>query len=219
MNDATDVEYQPRRRWYEDPRPPVFVVLEVKTDGGDVRRNSIRALAAEAVNETGHTLGEFHMNIAALEGMVSDPRTLARYRAHNDAWAAITQDAQRAGVVIPHFIAWVQGLPGQPVAVGTPLAQLALWMESYMRRFSKHVFYRGPFEGEPLFAGGGVDLPSLVMGITGLHYRKAVEYLLPAEWRDNRVETHKPRDDARMHAALFRTMMKARVERAAGLGS
>jgi hypothetical protein len=215
MNDATDVEYQPRRRWYEDPRQQIFVVLEVKTDGGDVRRNSIRSIAAEAVNEHGQTLGEFHMNLAALEGTVADPRTLARYRAHNDAWAAITLDAQRPSVVIPHFIAWVQGLPGQPVAVGTPLAQLALWMETYFRRFSKHVFYRGPFEGEPLFAGGGVDLPSLVMGLTGLHYRAAVEYLLPADWREDRVETHKPRDDVKMHAALLRTMLQMKAERQA----
>jgi hypothetical protein len=215
MTDAMDVDYQPRRRWYEDPRPLLYVVLEVKTDGGDVRRNSIRSLAATAVNEHGHAVGQFVMNVMPLEGAVSDPRTLARYRAHGDAWAVITQDAQRASIVIPHFIAWVQGLPGQPVVVGTPLAQLALWMETYFRRFSKHVFYRGPFEGDPLFAGGGIDLPSFVMGVTGLPYRKAVEYLLPADWREGRVETHKPREDAEMHAALLRTVLKIRDERQA----
>jgi hypothetical protein len=216
MGDATDVDYQPRRRWYEDPRPALFVVLEVKTDGGDVRRNSLRSLAAEAINEHGNTIGEFHMNMNPLEGAVSDPRTLARYRAHNDAWAAITRDSQRPSVAIPHFIAWVQGLPGQPIAVGTPMAQLTLWMETYLRRFSKHVFYRGPFEGEPLFAGGGIDTTSFVMGLTGMHYRKAIEHMLPAEWRDNRVETHIPREDARMHAALLRTLLKMSATRRTG---
>jgi hypothetical protein len=215
MNDATDVDFQPRRRWYEDPRQQLYVVLEVKTDGGDVGRNSIRSLAAVALNEQGHSIGQFHMNMAALEGRVSDPRTLARYRAHNDSWAAITQDAQRPSVATAHFVSWVQGLPGQAVAVGVPLAQLGLWLETYLRRFTKTVFYRGPFEGEFLFAGGGIDLPSLVMGQTGLPYRKAVEYLLPAEWREGRVETHKPREDVEMHAALMRTMLRFKAQRAA----
>lgn len=214
MTDATDVEFQPRRRWYEDPRQLIYVVLEVKTDGGDVTRNSIRALSALALNETGHPLGHFHMNLVALEGRVSDPRTLARYRAHNDSWAAITQDAQRPSIVMTHFANWVLGLPGQPVAVGVPLAQLGLWLETYLRRFTKHVFYRGPFDGEMLFGGGGIDLPSLVMGVTALPYRKSVEYLLPAEWREGRVETHKPREDIEMHAALMRTMLRFRAQRA-----
>jgi hypothetical protein len=211
MNDITDVDYQPRRRWYEDPRPLVYVVLEVKTDGGDVRRNSIRAIAAVALNEHGHELGQYQISFAALEGSTADQRTLARYRVHADSWVAITQNAQRPSLGIPAFVAWVQGLPGQAVAVGTPLSQASLFLETYLRRFSKHVFYRGPFEGELLFAGGGIDLPSLVMGVTGMDYRKAVEHMLPAEWRDNRVETHKPRDDAEMHAALLRTVLKLRA--------
>ncbi len=215
MTDAQDVDYQPRRRWYEDPRPLIYVALEVKTDGGDVRRNAIRSIAAEALNEAGMTIGEFHMNIAAPEGTSADQRTISRYRAHQDAWPAITRDAMHATLVVPRFVLWVQNLPGQPVAVGTPLAQLTLWMETYLRRYTKHVFYRGPFEGEPLFAGGGIDLPSLVMGLTGMHYRQAVEYLLPAQWREGRVETHKPRDDAAMHAALLRTMLGMLAERKA----
>jgi hypothetical protein len=210
MSGFTDVEYQPRRRWYEDPRPAIFVVVEAKTDGGDVRRNSLRSLAAVALNEAGQSIGQFGINLAALEGTVVDPRTLARYKAHGDAWTTITRDAQRPSLAIPAFIAWVQGLPGQPVVVGCPLIQLALWMETYFRRFSKHVFYRGPFEGEPLFAGGGVDLSSLAMGVAGLPYRQAVEHMLPADWREGRVETHAPRDDAEMHAALMRSLIRMR---------
>jgi hypothetical protein len=213
MSGFTDVEYQPRRRWYEDPRALVHVVVEAKTDGGDVRRNSLRSLAAVAINEAGHSVGQFSMNLAALEGAVVDQRTLARYKAHGEAWTLITRDAQRPSVAIPAFIAWVQGLPGQPVVVGCPLIQLSLWLETYFRRFSKHIFYRGPFEGEPLFGGGGVDLPTLAMGVGGLPYRKAVEHMLPADWREGRVESHAPREDAEMHAALLRSLIKMQGER------
>lgn len=212
--DATDVAYKPRRRWYEDQRPLVYVVLEVKTDGGDVRRNAVRAVAATAVDENGHTISRFLMNVAAPEGTVADPRTLQRYRDHGDAWQAMTANAQRPSVAMEALVRWVLGLPGQPVAVGTPLVQLSLWLESYLRRTTKHVFYRGPFEGDMLFAGGGIDLPSLVMGVTGLEFRQAVEHMLPADWRGGLVETHKAKDDADMHAALLVTMLQMRAAKA-----
>lgn len=215
-NDATDVDYNPRRRWYEDPRPIVYVAIEVKTDGGDVRRNAIRSIAATAVGETGHIFARFLVNVAAPEGTSADPRTLQRYRAHGDAWQVMTANAQRPAAAMEALVRWVLALPGQPVAVGTPLIQLSLWLEMYLRRTTKHVFYRGPFEGEMLFAGGGIDLPSLVMGVTGLEYRQAVEHLLPADWRAGLVETHKAKDDADMHAALLVVMLQMRAANAAG---
>jgi hypothetical protein len=215
MNQPTDADFQPRRRWHEDQRPIIYVVLEVKTDGGDVRRNAVRSIAAVAVSETGTAVANYSINLSAPEGSFADQRTLARYREHADSWQSITANAQRPSVAIPHFINWVQALPGQPVAVGTPLIQMCLWLETYLRRHSKHVFYRGPFEGDLLFAGGGIDLPTLVMGTTGMGYRQAVEHMLPAEWRDGRVETHKARDDAEMHAALLMTMLRLRAQRAA----
>jgi len=212
-SDAVDVDYKLRRRWYEDQRAPVYVVLEVKTDGGDVRRNAIRSIAATALQYDGQTLDRFLANLAAPEGTSADARTLQRYRDHAGAWQAITADAQRPTLAMQALVTWVTGLPGQPVAVGAPLVQLSLWLETYLRRNTKHVFYRGPFEGEILFAGGGIDLPSLVMGVTGLQYREAVEHMLPADWRGGHVETHKARDDADMHAALMTTMLQMRAAR------
>jgi hypothetical protein len=214
MSTVTDAAYQPRRRWHEDTRPLAYVVLEVKTDGGDVRRNAIRSIAAVAVNEAAQAMTSFQINLAPPEGSVVDQRTMARYRDHGDAWQTITANPQRTAVAMQAFVNWVQGLPGQPIAVGTPLIQLSLWLETYLRRYTKHVLYRGPFDGELLFAGGGIDLPTFVMGVTGLHYRQALEHMLPAEWRDSRVETHKSRDDAEMHAALLMSMLRIRAQRA-----
>jgi len=214
-NEATEASFQLRRRWHEDPRPLTYVVLEVKTDGGDVRRNSVRSIAAVAVSEMGAPFSNFAINLSAPEGSFADQRTLARYRDHPDSWQSITANAQRPSIAIPEFVKWVLALPGQPVAVGTPLVQLSLWLETYLRRHSKHVFYRGPFEGELLFAGGGLDLPTFVMGTASMTYRQSVEHLLPAEWRDGRVETRKAREDAEMHAALLITMLRLRDQRGA----
>ncbi len=208
---VTDVDFKPRRRWYEDPRPLVHAVIEVKTDGGDVRRNAIRSIAGIAVDAQGEELGTFAVNLSPPEGASADTRMLERYRSHPGAWEAITSDPQRPAQGLQAFAAWVLGLPGQPVAVGAPLAPVALWLETYLRRYSKHVFHRSQADDAALFAGGGIDLPSLVMGVTKLDYRRAVEHLLPADWRGGRVETHRPLDDARMHAALLRTMLQMRA--------
>ncbi len=210
---ATDVDFKPRRRWYDDPRPLAYAVIEVKTDGADARRNAVRSIASVALDPDGEELGIFAVNLQPPEGASADPRMLERYRSEAGAWQAMTSDPQRPAAAMQAFADWVLGLPGQPVAVGAPLAPAALWLETYLRRYSKHVFHRAQAEDAALFAGGGIDLPSLVMGVAGLGYRQAVEHKLPADWRGGRVETHRPLDDARMHAALLRTMLQMRAAR------
>ena len=210
---VTDATYKPRRRWYEDIRPLVYVVLDVKTDGGHVRRNALRSIAASALNPEGIELAQFSVNISPPEGTSAEPSTLQRYRKHGDSWPAIMINPQRPVVAMEALITWVEALSGQAIAVGSPLAPVLLWIDTYLRRHTQHVFYRGHSQGIPLFAGGGIDLPSLVMGVTGLEYRKAVDHLLPAHWRDGRVETHKSFEDVQMHAALMRTMLQFRAGR------
>jgi hypothetical protein len=199
------------RRWYEDPRPLIYVVVEVKCDGGDTRRNSMRSLAAIAVSDTGHALYSFSRNLAALEGASADQRTMALFRDHIEAWRASTLDAQRPSVVINEFATWVKSLPGQPALVASPLTQTSIWLDFYLRRFTSHGVFRGPFIIEPLFFGTGVDIATLVMGVTGRLYRETVEHLLPIEWRGNRNETHDVREDVVMHAELLASMLRLRA--------
>ena len=131
---VTDVDFKPRRRWYEDPRPLVHAVIEVKTDGGDARRNAIRSIAAAALDAHGEEIGCFAVNLSPPEGAKVDARMLERYRSHAGAWQAITSDPQRPAAAMQAFADWIRGLPGQPVAVGAPLAPTALWLETYLRR-------------------------------------------------------------------------------------
>ena len=213
LDGVTDAAFKPRRRWYEDPRPIVYVVLDVKTDGGHVRRNALRSLAASAINSAGQEMSRFDVNLAPPEGTAAEPSMLQRYRKHGDAWQVMTANPQRPSDAMESFAVWVKGLPGQPIAVGCPLASTATWLDTYLRRHTSHVLHRGQAEGLPLFAGAGIDLSSLVMGVTGLDYRQAVEHLLPADWRGGRVETHKAREDVLMHAALLTTMLAIRAGR------
>jgi hypothetical protein len=199
-----------QRRWYEDPSPLIYVVVEIKVDGGDIRRNSMRALSAMAVSEDCRKIAVHHINLLALEGTSGDQRTLALAREHPEAWRATTQDAQRSSVGIPEFTKWVKNLPGQPALVASPLTLTTIWLEHYLRRFTTHSVYRGPFKTEPLFFGPGIDLSTLVMGVTGRHYRETAAQLIPPEWYGNRSETHNAREDVEMNAELLISMLKRR---------
>ncbi len=199
-----------KRRWYEDPRPLIHVVVEIKADGGDTRKNSIRAIAAVAVTDQAQKIGSFQVNLLPLEGSSADKRTLDLFRNHQDAWRVNSTDPQRASVGTMAFAAWVKNLPGQPALVGWPLTQTAIWLDYYLRRFTPHGVYRGPYMIDPIFFGPGIDLPTLIMGTTGRHYRETPEQLLPQEWFGGLTETHKAKDDAFRHAELLCSLIKLR---------
>jgi hypothetical protein len=199
-----------QRRWYEDPSPLIYIVVEIKVDGGDIRKNSMRALSAMAVAEDCRKIAVFNVNLLALEGTSGDPRTLALAREHPEAWRATTQDAQRSSIGIPEFAKWVKNLPGQTALVASPLTLTTIWLEHYLRRFTTHSVYRGPFKTEPLFFGPGIDLSTLVMGVTGRHYRQTAAQLIPPEWCAHKVETHNAREDVDMNAELLISMLRLR---------
>jgi hypothetical protein len=198
------------RRWYEDQRPIVYIIVDLKCDGGDVRRNALRNVSAIAAYENGGAINSFSRNLTAPEGSVVDKRTMALYREHPEAWKAISRNADRASVVMSDFVVWVKSLSGQPVLVATPLTQTTIWLDSYLRRFTKHAVHHGPYEIEPLFYGGSIDIMNFVMGVTGCDYRTAVEHMLPSEWRGHRIETHDPCEDVLMHSEVFFSMLKLR---------
>lgn len=197
-----------KRRWYEDPRPLIYIVVEVKCDGGDIRKNAMRSIAAIAVTDTGHKISSFGVNMTALDGTSVDQRTMALFRDHPEAWKASTAEPQRASQGMTAFVAWIKSIPGQMALVASPLSLTAIWLDHYLRRFTTHGVYRGPFVIDPLFFGPGIDLSTLVMGVTGRHYRETAETLLPAEWLGHRHETHKVREDVEMHADLLISMLR-----------
>lgn len=214
VSDIPYTDYRPLRRWTEDPRPIVHVVVDIKADGGDTRRNALRAIAAVAIGEQGRRMGAFATALAPPEDSEADPRTVAFLKEHPDALRALSTGVQRPEDAIPAFERFVTSLPGLPVLVGAPLSQTSLWLDAWLRRFGGHVLVRTPAEGARLFAGGGMDLSSLVMGVTGLSYREALPHLLSSEWRAGRNETHDPRKDVEMLAAILISMLSLRAKAA-----
>jgi hypothetical protein len=213
MSDVSAGESRPFRRWHDETGPIVFIVVRLNTDGGDIRRNSLRSLGAMAVAEHGIKLGVCNLNMVTLDGATGDQRTLALFRDHPEAWRASTTDPQRPALAMPAFANWVKSFPGQPVLVGSPLSQTAVWLDYYLRRFTTHSVYHGPYKTEPLFFGPGLDLSTFVMGVTGRHYRESVDFLVPPEWRGNREETHFVRQDVEMQAEILISMLKLRNQR------
>ncbi|MGL5114693.1 MAG: hypothetical protein ACRC7G_15100 [Beijerinckiaceae bacterium] len=211
MTDIPYTDYRPLRRWTEDPRPIVHVVVDLKADGGDIRQNALRALAAVAIGEQGRRMGDFAAALAPPEDSQPDPRTLGFLKEHPHAVRALSTGVQRPADAIPAFERFVKGLPGLPVLVAAPLSQTSLWLDAWLRRFGGHVLVRTPAEGARLFAGGGIDLSSLVMGVTGRGYRDSLPHLLPSEWRAGRNETHDPRQDVEMLSAILITMLSLRA--------
>jgi hypothetical protein len=213
MNTGSADETLPvQRRWYENTQQLLYIVVEIKCDGGDVRNNSMRALAATAVAESGEKIASFSVNITAVEGKSVDQRTMELFRSHREAWHECTTNARHPSTAMTTFAAWVTGLNGQAALVAAPLAQTAVWLDAYLRRHTPYSVYHGPFMIKPLFYGPGIDLPSLVMGVTGRHYRNSNNFQLPVEWRGARNETHKVKEDVEMHADLLVNMLRLRAQ-------
>ncbi|MGL4636283.1 MAG: hypothetical protein ACRCWF_09900 [Beijerinckiaceae bacterium] len=208
MSTNTVSENRPFRRWHDETSPIVYIVVRLNTDGGDIRRNSLRALGAMAVAEHGSKLGSCTLTMSALDGSAGDSKTLDLFRKHPEAWRNTTTNPQRPALAMPAFASWVKNFPGQPVLVASPLSQTAVWLDYYLRRFTTHGVYHGPYKIDPLFYGPGVDLSTFVMGLTRRHYRESVEFLLPPEWRANREETLDVRQDVEMQAELLISMLK-----------
>ncbi len=57
---------------------------------------------------------------------------------------------------------------------------------------------------------GGLDLPSLVMGVTGWPYDECRRSRYPEEWLGGHLHSHRAIDDALGYAALLTTMIDRR---------
>ncbi|MDB5416148.1 MAG: polymerase subunit epsilon [Rubritepida sp.] len=189
-----------------DPNP-VYFVTDVETDGPDPGRHSMLSFASVACDARGMRLGHLALNLEPLDGHAADAGTMGWWATEPAAWAAVVHDRQPAATAIESFVQWVRGFGGAPVFVGYPLIFDGAWIDWYLRRFAGIRMLQAPRSEDLLFAGGGLDLGSFVMGRAGLSYVECAAKRFPRAWLGGHPHTHIALDDAEGYAHLLRHVL------------
>jgi hypothetical protein len=77
-----------------------------------------------------------------------------------------------------------------------PIVFDGLWMDYYLRRFTRSGVRQGHHEDATLFKGGGLCIKSSAAAVTGMPVGRMQPDNLPREWFGNVEHTHKAIDDA-----------------------
>lgn len=168
----------------------------------------MRSFASVAVDEQGKVFAQFEGCLAPLDGATANPPTLAWLQSQPGVWADLTRDPRPAVEVMAAYADWLRALPAEPVFTGHPLGFDGFWIDWYLRTFLGLRIDRGPYGGERLFFGAGLDLPSLVMGVTGWNYAHCIRQNYPPEWFGGHAHTHRAIDDALGYAAILSEMLR-----------
>lgn len=188
-------------------KPLTYIVTDIETDGPSPGANSMLSLAAAACDDLGEVIGTFTVNLAPLPGASSDARTLRWWSTQPEAWSAATKDPQPPEVAMSAYVAWIRSFAGQAMFTAHPLVFDGAWVDWYLRRFSGIRLFKGPYEGEELFAGSGLDLPSLVAGREGKSILACTRESYPVHWLGGHEHSHRALDDALGYASLLRVIL------------
>lgn len=181
----------------------VYIVTDIEVDGPWPGPNSMRSFASVAVSHSGQALGEFEGVLESLPGAAPNPDTYAWFQTQPEAWAAATDDPKPAHQVMYDFAGWVKSLPEPQMFAAHPVAFDGLWIDYYLRRFTRYGLTQGPYESDVPFPAGGMCIRSYAAGITGRPVTEISPRTLPAEWFGDIEHTHRAIDDARGYANLL----------------
>lgn len=186
----------------------VYFVTDIETDGPDPGRHSMLSMASVACDAAGRRLDLFTCNLLPVPGHAPDAGTMAWWGTEPVAWDDMMHDRLEPEVAIARFASWVAGFTGDRVFAAHPLIFDGAWIDWYLRRYADMRLLHAPRTPAPLFAGGGLDLPSLVMGRTDLGYRDCAEKRYPEAWFGGHLHSHIARDDAEGYAHLLGLMLR-----------
>jgi hypothetical protein len=171
-------------------------------------RRTARVLARAA----GETLGEFEAVLSPLPGAAPDPATLAWFKTQPQAWAAANDNPQPPQAVMTAFVAWVAQFERGRVFTAFPASFDGMWIDVYLKRFTRHGLLEGPYAEGRLFDGPGLCLKSYAAALTGRPTWRCGPRDLPAAWLGDHEHTHRAIDDARGYAHLLGVLMGARPD-------
>ena len=187
-----------------------YVVVDIEADGPDPFANSMLSLGAAAVTDDLRDAGTFQVNLAPRQGTAPNPRTLAWFRAEAPAaYAAITRDPVPPAEAVARFVAFVEALPAPRIFVAHPVIFDGPWVDRYLALYTGVRLFDHATHQVPLFARTGLDLPSLVMGVTGRAYLDSHRGRIPPEWFDA-PHTHDALDDAIGYASVLKHVLAMR---------
>lgn len=195
---------------------PVYVVTDCEFDGPTPGRNSMLSFASVAVTSDGRQVDDFEAVLAPIDGAAPDPDTLAWLKNHPAAYAAATSNPRAAGLVMPEYVNWVRGLPGDPVFASHPLAVDGVWMDFYLRRFTQSRLAEGPWKSARLFRTYGLCIRSFAAGCLAWPLSNCDIHNYPSEWLGDNAHTHRAIDDAKGYACLLARLLRAQRADAGG---
>lgn len=191
---------------------PTYVVTDVEADGLVPGRHSMLSIGSVAVDEFGVELGRFSINLLPLEEMSSDPGTMAWWATEPDGWREATIGAVDAREGMARFASWVEGLPEPRVFTAHPISFDSAYVAWYLTHLGDTRLYDN--RRQRGLTMGGLDLPSLVMGVMGWDFDRCGGHGYPEEWLGGHPHSHRAIDDALGYATLLKTMLeKLRADR------
>ncbi len=194
----------------------VFIVTDIECDGPKPGENSMIAFASVAVTADGLVKGEFEAVLESLPGAAPNPDTYAWFQSQPGAWEAATKDPKPPAQVMADYVRWIESFPVGRVFSACPVAFDGMWIDYYLRRYTRHQIVEGPYVKGRLFDGTPLCLASFGAALLGRQTWEVKPKMLPPEWLGNFEHTHKAIDDTRGYAHLLGVLMKLSRERAAG---
>lgn len=190
------------------PDPWTYVVTDVELDGPWPGVNSMRSFASVAVTPDGTEHGRFEAVLEPLPGTAPDAKTLAWFQTQPGAWEAATRDARPIQTVMDEYVDWLTALPWPRMFAAFPLALDGVWMDYYLRRFTRYGIRQGHHEGDKVFVGGGLCLRSYAAAVTGTSVGETDVDTLPTAWFGDVEHSHRAVDDALGYAHLMVELMR-----------
>lgn len=185
---------------------PTYLVTDIEANGLTPGRHSMISIASVAVDHSGAELGQFTTNLTPVDGHSTEPDTMAWWATQSKAWREATTDPVEPAAAVKSFVAWAKTLPGPRIFTAHPLHFDGAYIAWYLDRFADLPLYDSPHEAG--LTAGGLDLPSLVMGVTGWEFDRCGRHSYPDEWLGGHAHSHRAIDDALGYAALLKTMLE-----------
>ena len=176
----------------------VYVSIDIEADGPIPGPNSMLSLGAVAFDVDGKEISSFSANLQTMEGAVGDPDTMKWWSTQPAAWEACREHPVSPQHAMEKFVAWLDGLPGKPVAVGYPIVFDLMFVHWYSIKFA----------GRSPLSFSGIDIKTFAWSKLGGSYRQATKRNMPKSWFPKTKHSHVAVEDAREQGLLFFGMLK-----------